>query len=99
MQATSVPLITAAVNIDLTPPVVSVTGVTNGATYPANSVPTAGCQTTDALSGVAISATIAITGGDGQGHGNLTATCSGATDNAGNSAPPVSVSYTVTAPQ
>jgi hypothetical protein len=91
-------LISAAVNIDLTPPVVTVTGVTNGATYPYNSVPTAGCQTTDALSGVATSATVNVTGDNGEGYGNFTATCSGATDKAGNSAQPVSVSYTVQAP-
>jgi hypothetical protein len=91
-------LISAAVNIDLTPPVVTVTGVTNGATYAYNSVPTAGCQTTDALSGVATSATVNVTGDNGEGYGNFTATCSGATDNAGNAAQPVSVSYTVQAP-
>jgi glycosidase len=91
-------LISAAVNIDLTSPVVTVTGVTNNATYAYNSVPTAGCQTTDALSGVATSATLNVTGDNGEGYGNFTATCSGATDNAGNSAQPVSVSYTVQAP-
>ncbi|HEX3685445.1 MAG TPA: alpha-amylase family glycosyl hydrolase [Bryobacteraceae bacterium] len=91
-------LISAAVNIDLTAPLVTVTGVTNGATYSYNSVPAAGCQTTDALSGVAASATLAVTGDNGEGYGSFTVTCSGATDNAGNSAQPVSDSYTVQAP-
>ena len=41
------------VNIDKTPPVVTVTGVTNGTVYTFGSaIPTAGCNTTDALSGV-----------------------------------------------
>jgi len=91
-------LISAAVNIDLTPPVVTVTGVTNNATYAYNAVPTAGCQTTDALSGVATSATVNVSGDNGEGYGSFTATCSGATDNAGNSAQAVSDSYTVQAP-
>jgi hypothetical protein len=91
-------LISAAVNVDLTPPVVTVTGVSNGATYAYNSVPTAGCQTTDALSGVATPATVNVTGDNGEGYGNFMATCSGATDNAGNTAQPVSDSYTVQAP-
>ncbi len=87
------PLTSAAVNIDLTPPTVSVTGVTQGATYNLGSVPAAGCSTTDALSGVASNATVAVTGGSGHGEGHFTATCSGGTDNAGNIAPPVSVTY------
>ncbi|MGA8028721.1 MAG: alpha-amylase family glycosyl hydrolase [Bryobacteraceae bacterium] len=89
-------LISAAVNIDLTPPVVTVTGVTNGATYSSGSVPQAGCQTTDALSGVQVNATVSVTGGN-QGSGAYTATCSGGEDNAGNTANSVSANYTVTA--
>jgi glycosidase len=91
-------LISAAINIDLTPPVVNVTGVRNSATYAYNSVPTAGCNTTDALSGVGSNARLNLTGDNGEGYGNFTATCSGATDNAGNSGQPVSVSYTVLPP-
>jgi hypothetical protein len=83
------------ISIDMTAPVVSVTGVTNGAVYPLGSVPTAACSTMDALSGVAQSATVNVAGGTANGVGTFTATCSGATDNAGNSASPVSVSYTV----
>ena len=88
-------LATAAVNIDVTPPTVTVTGVQQGAIYILGSVPNAGCNTTDALSGVATQATVAITGGNGQGEGQFTATCSGGTDNAGNLAAPVSVTYDV----
>jgi hypothetical protein len=82
------------VKIDRTAPVVSVTGVTNGATYPLGSAPTAGCATTDALSGVATQATLSTSG---SGAGSYTATCSGATDNAGNTGS-ASVSYTVAYP-
>jgi hypothetical protein len=89
------PLASAAVNTDLTAPSVSVTGVTQGAIYNLSSVPAAGCNTTDALSGVASNATVGITGGNGHGEGQLTATCSGGTDNAGNLAPTVAVTYDV----
>jgi VCBS repeat-containing protein len=78
-------------NIDTTPPSVSVTGVTNGATYTGGQAPSPGCSDSDAVSGIATAATLSVTS-DGNTY---TATCSGATDNAGNVAPPVSVSYTV----
>jgi hypothetical protein len=81
--------------IDVTPPVVAVTGVTQGAIYQLGAVPTANCPTTDALSGVATNAMAHVTGGNGHGEGKFTATCSGATDNAGNLAPPVAVTYDV----
>ena len=85
----------APINIDKTPPVVTVTGVTDGAVYPFGSaIPTAGCNTTDALSGVASNATITVTGGP-NGVGAFTATCSRATDVAGNVAPAVSATYFV----
>jgi len=86
------------IKLDKTAPVVTVTGVTNGATYPFANVPAAACSTTDALSGVATQATLNITGGNGDGSGSFTATCSPATDNAGNSAAAVSVTYVVNAP-
>jgi hypothetical protein len=70
------------IDIDKTAPVVSVTGVSNGATYTLGAVPAAGCTTTDALSGVATDATLASSGGP---VGSITATCSGALDNADNS--------------
>jgi hypothetical protein len=84
------------VNIDKTPPTVSVTGVTNGGTYTLGTVPTAGCSTTDPLSGPKVLATVQVTGPNSP-VGTLTATCTGAQDKAGNGqASPVSVTYTVT---
>jgi hypothetical protein len=68
----------------------------DGATYPLGSVPMAGCTTTDALSGVAASATVAVSGGAPDGTGMFTATCGGATDKAGNARPAVTATYTVT---
>jgi hypothetical protein len=88
------PATVSGINIDKTPPSVSVTGVTNGATYTLGSVPVAGCSTTDALSGVQTPATVSVSGGPVVGA--FTATCSGAVDKADNpQAAPVSVSYTV----
>ena len=92
------PLTSSAVHIDLTPPVVTVTGVTAGAVYGKGSVPVAGCNTVDALSGVATPATIRVSGGNSNGLGNFTATCSGGTDVAGNVAPAVGLVYHVTLP-
>lgn len=87
---------TATINLDKTAPTVTVTGVSEGGSYVLGSVPSAGCDTTDALSGVATNATLAVTGGNPDGTGTLTATCSGGTDNADNTATNVSVTYTVT---
>ncbi|MFN8440647.1 MAG: calcium-binding protein [Caldilineaceae bacterium] len=89
---------TYTVKVDKSAPSVILTGVSNGASYTVGSVPTAACSTTDALSGVATQATLSLTGGNPDGTGSFTATCSGATDLAGNSAAAVSVSYTVNAP-
>ena len=86
------------VKVDKTAPLVTVTGVSNGAAYEVGAVPTAACSSSDALSGVATQATLSLTGGNGDGTGNFTATCSGATDVAGNSAAGVSVTYTVNPP-
>lgn len=74
----------SGIKLDKTPPVVSVTGVSDGATYILGSVPAAGCSTSDALSGVATDATVSVTGGTSNNVGTFTATCSGATDVAGN---------------
>jgi hypothetical protein len=79
------------INIDKTAPSVSVTGVTNGATYTLGSVPAAGCSTSDTLSGVATNATLSTSGGP---VGSVTASCGGALDNAGNSGS-ASVTYSV----
>jgi hypothetical protein len=81
--------------IDLTDPNVSVTGVSQGGTYTTGDVPTPGCETTDGLSGVNTDATVEVTGGN-NGFGTLTATCSGAEDNAGNTNS-ASVTYGVSA--
>jgi hypothetical protein len=85
--------------IDKSKPTVSVTGVTNGTTYTTGNVPTPGCDTQDQpnLSGVKTNASVNVTGGTG-GFGTLTATCTGAVDNADNNQDgPVSVTYSVKA--
>ena len=73
-----------AINIDLTPPVVAVTGVTNGAEYDVNTVPQAGCSTSDLLSGVATSAVVSVSGGTSNNVGTYVVSCTGASDQAGN---------------
>jgi protocatechuate 3,4-dioxygenase beta subunit len=75
-----------------TPPTVTITGVVAGETYPANEVPTPVCNTSsNDIAGIATDATLStLVSGN-----SYTATCSGATDNAGNLAAPVSVTYTV----
>jgi len=83
------------VKIDTTPPVVTLGNVERGAVYLLDDAPVASCATTDALSGVAKYAISTTTGGRPDGTGVLTATCSGATDEAGNKAPPVSVKYQI----
>jgi hypothetical protein len=83
---------TVSIKRDATAPTVQVTGVTDGATYTVGAVPSADCDTQDATSGVAQPASVSSTGGP---MGTVTATCSGATDNAGNSAGAVSASYAV----
>jgi hypothetical protein len=85
------------INVDLTAPEVTVTGVINDAIYTLGAVPAAGCDTTDALSGVQTAATVNVTGGDANGLGTFTAQCTGAMDNAGNTGA-ASVTYQVTAP-
>ncbi len=83
------------VKVDKTAPTVSVSGVTNGGQYVFGAAPTPGCDTTDGLSGVATVATVSVANPP-SGVGLYTATCSGATDVAGNpQASDVSVSYTV----
>jgi hypothetical protein len=66
---------------DATGPLIEVTGVSDGASYPLDAVPTAGCNTTDATSGVATQAALTLTGGP---VGAITVSCAGALDNAGN---------------
>ncbi len=74
--------VSVTIKRDATAPAVSVTGVTNGATYLLGAVPVAACTTMDATSGVAAAAT--VTAGYPGGVGSFAVTCSGATDNAGN---------------
>jgi len=78
-------------NLDMTPPSVSVTGVTSGTAYTGGVTLSPACSTSDSLSGVAANATLSVI----NSGINYTATCSGATDNAGNTAAPVSVQYQV----
>jgi len=61
-------------------------------------VPTAGCDTIDALSGMAAAVSLTLSGGNRDGSGTITATCDGALDNAGNSGA-ARVSYTLLTPQ
>jgi hypothetical protein len=87
----SAPSNIVSVNIDKTAPDVSVTGVGDGAQYIAGAVPTAGCETTDELSEVQTPATLSTSGGP---LGQVTASCGGAFDKAGNPGS-ASVTYTV----
>ncbi|MEU5789759.1 carboxypeptidase-like regulatory domain-containing protein, partial [Micromonospora purpureochromogenes] len=84
---------TGGLNIDYTPPIVTINGAANGATYPLDQLPTVTCATTDTGSGVATDAVLAIARNNA---GKYTASCNSATDNAGNRAPTVSITYTVT---
>jgi len=89
---------TIGVDLQHTGPVVAVTGVAAGRVYAAGHVPAAGCRTTDAISGVANKAKLSVTAGGRWGLGTVTATCAGATNNAGLAqAAPVRVKYTVVA--
>ena len=80
---------------DATSPVTSVTEVSDGDEYLLGAVPTAGCLTTDGLSGVFAEATPSVTGGTSLGVGTFTATCSGAEDHAGNQANDMLATYSV----
>src|SRR5207245_2892142 len=77
--------------VDSVPPAVAVTGVTEGAIYSLSTLPTAGCATTDGLSGVQTPATLSLTNTGPA----FTATCAGALDKVGNAAANVSVHYFV----
>jgi WD40 repeat protein len=86
---------TVTIKLDKAPPVVQITGVSDGASYLLGNIPPPGCSSADALSGLATSATLAVTGGNAYGVGSFTATCSGASDVAGNVAPPLHATYSV----
>lgn len=87
----SAPASVTDINVDQTAPVVTVTGVIDGGTYLLGNEPTLGCSTSDALSGVDVEATLAVSGGP---VGTFTADCVGALDLAGN-AGVASATYTV----
>jgi hypothetical protein len=72
------------VRIDKTAPKVTVTGVVDGGFYLTGSVPTASCDSLDELSGLATAASVSLSATTVNGVGTVTATCSGALDNAGN---------------
>ena len=82
--------------VDDTGPVVTVTGVTNGATYILGSVPVAGCNTSDgAGSGVATNATLTgPTGLSVNGVGTAHGSCGGALDHLGNPQSPDPLNFT-----
>ena len=73
------------IDVDLTTPTVTVTGFTDGAVfYVGGSLPTAGCTSSDGLSGINSTGGPTMTGGlNGNGVGSVTYTCT-ASDNAGN---------------
>jgi hypothetical protein len=81
--------------IDTEPPVQTLTGFRNGATYMLGRGPLPGCVTTDALSGVALTGVTTILGGRPDGTGVFAVTCSAGQDEAGNVAATVSGHYTV----
>lgn len=84
------------VDIDNTPPAVSVTGVRTGHLYALDHVPAPGCRTTDSISGVWKPAAVSVSPTKSADAGSFTATCKSAMDNAGNAQTrAVSTHYTV----
>lgn len=73
--------VSTAILRDATAPVVTVTNVEDGATYVLGDVPSAGCATIDGTSGVDQYATVSLAGGP---TGEITVSCLGARDVAGN---------------
>lgn len=80
---------------DTTPPVLHL-NVKNGQVFAVSSAPKPQCTATDAYSQVSTQPTLEVTGHSAHGLGKFTATCSGATDQAGLVASPVSATYWVT---
>mgnify|MGYP004487881649 CR=1 FL=1 len=80
------------VNVDKTAPKVTVIGAVNGAVYGMEKTPVVSCRTTDDASGVATDAAITHTSTDKGVH---TIICKGATDKAGNTAAPLTITYTL----
>ncbi|QIK64995.1 hypothetical protein G7072_00380 [Nocardioides sp. HDW12B] len=73
------------IDIDRTPPVVTLTGRASGATYVVGGVPLLACTASDVLSGLTGPCTTSTTGGRSNGTGSFTSTAT-ATDRAGNTA-------------
>lgn len=81
--------------LDTAPPVVAVTGVSNGGSYVFGGVPAPHCKTTDNGT-VAAPAVLTVATTGSHGVGRFTATCAGAADLAGNNQrAPVHATYTV----
>jgi hypothetical protein len=79
-------------NVDTAAPSVRVSGVSSG-NYPLGAMPVPGCDTVDAVSGVATPAVLAVARDN---RARYTATCTGGTDLADNTAAAASAAYTVT---
>lgn len=73
----------APLRIDLTPPVVTLGGVREGATYVLGATPTPSCMAWDALSGLEGECVLTVSGGTSSGVGDMVATAR-ARDRAGN---------------
>jgi large repetitive protein len=81
---------TSPVNIDRTPPTVSINGIANAGSYTLGAVPSVTCSALDGLSGLAGPCTLTHAGGLSNGAGTFTYTAS-ATDRAGNATSVVAV--------
>jgi hypothetical protein len=83
--------------VDIVPPAVSIANVADGAVYALGAVPVAACVAIDPMpgSGIALEPVLTLTGGNPDGSGTFTATCSGAQDLAGNVSAPVSATFDV----
>jgi uncharacterized protein YjbI with pentapeptide repeats len=81
--------------LDTTRPVMKVTGVQNGHVYAVGKVPAIGCADSDEYSTIVNPGSLTVSGKGSHGLGVFTATCSGATDAAGNTALPVQATYKV----
>jgi hypothetical protein len=83
------------IKIDTVAPTAAVMGVSSGATYNLGAVPTVACNTVDQPGGSGV-ATFASLSTTRTAAGVFTTTCTGGTDNAGNTAIPGAATYTVT---
>lgn len=87
---------TKVLQIDTTKPAVSVTGVIPGHRYIFGAGPTAGCHSTEAVSGIVTPARLTVTKTGSHGAGQFTATCVGAVSNSGSAQQaPVTARYSI----